>query len=52
MKNALNPNCMMIQPPNKGNSAGRMFPAPAIPVYNALLLVPEISSKTPFMVML
>ena len=43
------PDRSTIHPPNKGNMAGRILPAPAIPAYRALFSVPDISSNTPFM---
>ena len=51
MKKAGKPERFIIQPPASGKRAGRIFPAPAKPVYKALLSLPETSSSKPFMVM-
>ena len=40
----------MSHPPKSGKRAGIMLPAPAMPVYNARLEVPDTSSNTPFRV--
>ena len=42
------PKFFITAPPIKGKIAGKMFPAPAKPVYKALLLVPETSNNIPF----
>lgn len=47
IKNGVNPNLLIIQPPKIGNMAGRMLPAPENPVYNALFSLVVTSNKTP-----
>jgi hypothetical protein len=42
MKNAAKPYLSISQPPNIGKSAGRIFPAPAIPVYKVRFSLAEI----------
>lgn len=47
IKNSVNPNLLIIQPPRNANTAGIMLPAPDNPVYNALFSLVVISNKIP-----